>query len=49
MTMKPIRSFLFVPGNRDAWIEKAPSAGADALIVDLEDSVPAAGKVEAGA
>lgn len=45
--MKPIKSFLFVPGNRDSWLEKVPSAGADALIVDLEDSVPAANKVQA--
>src|SRR3978361_526212 len=38
--MKPIRSFLFVPGNREGWIDKCPSAGADAVILDLEDSVP---------
>ena len=38
--MKPIRSFLFVPGNRASWIDKCPSAGADAVILDLEDSVP---------
>jgi citrate lyase subunit beta/citryl-CoA lyase len=31
---------LFVPGNRDSWIEKSVAAGADALILDLEDSVP---------
>ncbi len=42
--MKPIRSFLFVPGNKAAWIEKAVSSGADALILDLEDSVPPAEK-----
>jgi citrate lyase subunit beta/citryl-CoA lyase len=45
--MRPIRSFLFVPGHKESWIEKAPAAGADALILDLEDSVPAASKVEA--
>lgn len=38
--MKQIRSFLFVPGNKPTWIEKAREAGADALILDLEDSVP---------
>jgi citrate lyase subunit beta/citryl-CoA lyase len=38
--MKPVRSFLFVPGNKESMIEKASSAGADALIIDLEDSVP---------
>ena len=36
-----IRSFLFVPGDSERKLEKATSAGADALIVDLEDSVTA--------
>jgi citrate lyase subunit beta/citryl-CoA lyase len=35
-----LRSFLFVPGNRQAWMAKAPGYGPDALIFDLEDSVP---------
>jgi citrate lyase subunit beta / citryl-CoA lyase len=43
-TMKPLRSLLFVPGNKAAWMEKAPQYGADALILDLEDSVPYADK-----
>ena len=34
-----IRSFLFVPGDSERKLEKATGAGADALIVDLEDSV----------
>lgn len=38
--MKPTRSLLFVPGHRAGWAEKAVSAGADAVILDLEDSVP---------
>jgi citrate lyase subunit beta/citryl-CoA lyase len=38
--MKPLRSLLFIPGNKAAWMEKAPRYGADALILDLEDSVP---------
>jgi citrate lyase subunit beta / citryl-CoA lyase len=42
--MKPLRSLLFVPGNKAAWMEKAPQYGADALILDLEDSVPYAEK-----
>ena len=46
-TMKPIRSFLFVPGNKASWIEKSISSGADALILDLEDSVPPDQKAEA--
>ncbi len=45
--MKPIRSFLFVPGNKASWIEKSVTAKADALILDLEDSVPLEQKVEA--
>ena len=35
---------LFVPGNRTTWIDKALTAGADALVLDLEDSVPVAEK-----
>lgn len=45
--MKPLRSMLFVPGNKPAWMEKALGYGADALIFDLEDAVPAADKVTA--
>ncbi|VWB11338.1 citryl-CoA lyase [Burkholderia lata] len=44
---KRIRSFLFVPGNKPTWIEKSIESKADALILDLEDSVPPAQKVEA--
>ena len=44
---RPIRSFLFVPGNKDGWIEKSVGAKADALILDLEDSVPPDQKAEA--
>ncbi len=35
-----IRSLLFVPGNRVDMMEKAMDLPADALILDLEDSVP---------
>ncbi|GLC97776.1 CoA ester lyase [Cupriavidus sp. TA19] len=45
--MKPVRSMLFVPGNKPDWIEKAITSKADALILDLEDSVPPDLKVEA--
>jgi citrate lyase subunit beta / citryl-CoA lyase len=41
------RSQLYVPGNRPTWFAKAIAAGADALILDLEDSVPIDSKVEA--
>jgi citrate lyase subunit beta/citryl-CoA lyase len=46
---RPSRSALFVPGNRQAWIEKAAGYGADTLILDLEDSVPDHEKVPARA
>jgi len=42
-----LRSLLFVPGDRPDRMEKALGLGADALILDLEDSVAAARKAEA--
>src|ERR1700678_4376566 len=45
--VKPYRSMLFVPGHKSNWAEKAVAAGADAIILDLEDSVPAADKADA--
>jgi citrate lyase subunit beta/citryl-CoA lyase len=41
------RSYLFVPGNRPDRYAKAIAAGADAVIVDLEDAVPAGEKAAA--
>jgi len=41
------RSYLFVPGNRPDRYAKALAAGADAVIVDLEDAVPAGEKAAA--
>jgi citrate lyase subunit beta/citryl-CoA lyase len=38
------RSFLFVPGDSERKLAKAGDCGADALIVDLEDSVDAANR-----
>ncbi|WP_432843956.1 HpcH/HpaI aldolase/citrate lyase family protein [Dactylosporangium sp. CA-092794] len=38
--MRPYRSVLFVPGHRPGWAEKAVASGADAIVLDLEDSVP---------
>lgn len=43
------RSLLYVPANVRRFVEKAPHSGADAVILDLEDSVPAAAKAEARA
>ncbi len=37
---KPLRTMLYVPANKEDWVRKAPKYGADALILDLEDSVP---------
>lgn len=42
-----LRSLLFVPGHASRMIEKARGAGADALILDLEDGVAPAQKSEA--
>lgn len=36
---RPLRSFLFCPGNHARRVEKVFSAGADAAILDLEDAV----------
>ena len=36
------RSYLYVPGNATDKLDKSVGRGADALIVDLEDAVPAA-------
>ncbi len=38
------RSYLFVPADSERKLEKAAAAGADALILDLEDSVAAAAR-----
>jgi len=34
-----MRSILFVPGDSDRKLAKAPSSGADILVLDLEDAV----------
>lgn len=43
------RTFLFVPANRPERWAKALDSGADAVIFDLEDSVPTSAKVQARA
>lgn len=45
--IEPIRSVLFVPAVRPRFIEKAPEVGADAICIDLEDSVAPGDKVTA--
>lgn len=40
----PARSLLYVPGDREGWVDKALRSDADALIIDLEDAVAPAKK-----
>jgi len=47
MTVRPRRSVLYMPGANQRALEKAKSLSADALILDLEDSVAPEGKVVA--
>jgi citrate lyase subunit beta / citryl-CoA lyase len=47
--MKPVRTALFAPGIKERVMSKALESGADAVILDLEDSVPVASKAEARA
>ncbi len=41
------RTLLMTPGNREDRLRKAAAYGADALVYDLEDSVPPAEKAHA--
>ncbi|MFU8869729.1 aldolase/citrate lyase family protein, partial [Natronococcus sp.] len=41
------RSLLFTPGDRPEMLRKAPGAGADAIVFDLEDAVSPGRKDEA--
>jgi len=47
VAFETMRSFLFVPANRPERYTKAAAAGADAVILDLEDAVPLTAKDEA--
>jgi citrate lyase subunit beta/citryl-CoA lyase len=47
--MRLARSFLYVPANRQKFLEKAIALPSDAFIFDLEDSVPPAEKASARA
>src|SRR6218665_2662885 len=47
MPGRPMRSKLFVPGVRPELFAKALASAADALSIDLEDSVPEDRKAEA--
>ena len=43
------RSLLYVPANNERFVAKAADRGADGIILDLEDSIPAAEKANARA
>ena len=45
--MEALRSLLFVPGNRQDMLQKAQVLAPDALVPDMEDSVPTAEKARA--
>jgi citrate lyase subunit beta/citryl-CoA lyase len=36
---RPIRSLLFIPGDSEKKLSKVDGCGADAVVLDLEDSV----------
>lgn len=44
---KQLRSWMFVPGNRDRFIRKAYASNADAILLDIEDGVLPAEKADA--
>jgi citrate lyase subunit beta/citryl-CoA lyase len=46
---QPLRTLLLVPGNKQKMLEKARTVNADAVILDLEDSVPVGEKEAARA
>src|SRR5438132_875694 len=47
MTIRPRRSVLYMPGSNTRAIEKARTLAADAVILDLEDSVAPGAKAQA--
>jgi citrate lyase subunit beta/citryl-CoA lyase len=47
LVLEILRSLVFVPGNRRDMLEKARDFDADAIVADLEDSVPPAEKINA--
>lgn len=46
-SLPPLRSWLYAPGNNPKLLERVFSAGADAVILDLEDAVPSEEKKRA--
>ena len=48
-TLRPLRTALYLPANRESAVEKARKADCDAVILDLEDAVAPEAKTEARA
>jgi citrate lyase subunit beta/citryl-CoA lyase len=48
-SQRPLRAILFVPGNDQRKLLKAPTTGADLVVIDLEDAVAEAEKTRARA
>lgn len=44
---RQMRSWMFVPGNRDRFVQKAKTSASDGILLDLEDGVLPAEKAEA--
>ena len=44
MSLATARSLLFAPGHEERKLQKALAAGADVVVADLEDAVPAGEK-----
>src|ERR1700744_1271704 len=44
-----MRSLLFIPGDSPKKLDKGMGSGADALLIDLEDSIPPPNKADAPA
>ncbi|MFL2640139.1 MAG: HpcH/HpaI aldolase/citrate lyase family protein [Dehalococcoidia bacterium] len=47
--LPPIRTIMFIPGNNQQFIDNAPGIGADAICLDLEDSIAPEDKLKARA
>ena len=45
--LSPVRSWLYAPGNNPKLLDRVFGAGADAVILDLEDAVPPSEKEHA--
>lgn len=46
-TVRPLRSWMFVPGNSQRFVDKSLGVAADVVFLDLEDGVPSSEKAAA--